>query len=45
MATKVGGRAASSRPSGLTDSSSKLDFRMATPAGLGALAMMVRPPL
>lgn len=44
MATKVGGRAASSRPSGLTDSSSKLDFRMATPAGLGALAMMVRPP-
>ena len=44
LATMVGGRAARNSPSGLTDSSSKLDFRIATPAGFGALAMMVRPP-
>ncbi len=43
-ATMVGGKAASNNPNGLTDSSVKLDFRIATPAGFGALAIMVRPP-
>ena len=44
MATRVGPRAATKRPSGLMPSSPKLDFRMPKPAGFGALAMTVRPP-
>lgn len=31
-------------PSGLIEPSAKLDLRIDTPAGFGALAMMVRPP-
>jgi hypothetical protein len=43
-ATKVGGKAATSRPNGLIASSSKGLRSIVTPAGFGALAMMVRPP-
>ena len=43
-ATSVGAIAAASSPSWFTASSLKLPFRMDTPAGLGVLAMMVRPP-
>ena len=42
-ATKVGGKAATSRPNGLIVSSSKVPRSMVTPDGFGALAMMVWP--
>ena len=43
-ATSVGSSAAASRPSGCTASSSKCRRRIDSPAGLGALAITVRPP-
>ena len=36
--------AAASRPNALIEPSSKLPLRIAKPAGLGALAITVRPP-
>src|SRR5690606_13383992 len=43
-ATRVGGRAAPSSLSGEMAPSGKVFFRMAKPAGFGALAITVRPP-
>ncbi len=43
-AMRVGGSAANSRPSGWTASSLKYPRKIAMPAGLGALAIMVKPP-
>src|SRR5512138_3716466 len=43
-ATSVGSRAAAARPPAPMAPSWKLSFRMAKPAGLGALAITVRPP-
>ena len=43
-ATSVGGNAPSSRPSGLMTPFENFSFRIDAPAGLGALAITVRPP-
>ena len=44
IATNVGGNAATNSPKGWIESSSNDSLSMAKPAGLGALAMTVRPP-